>query len=236
MRESMFCLAENRALTGAVHLMRFSGDASAITSPGQFVSIEVPGKFLRRPFSVCDWGDDWFSVLVERVGSGTEALHAMPVGTEASVLTGLGRGYTLLPGSKAPLLIGGGTGLSPLVGLARRLKLSGIAPQVLLGFRNPADSFGADLFPGLSVTVTDDVFSALAEIPHDCFYACGSEAMMSQLVRLEPTAGQVAFDVRMGCGFGACMGCAVEMKSGMRRICKDGPVFDREEILWASLR
>ena len=232
MRESQFILADSRPLTEKVSLLRMKGDCSAIAAPGQFVAAEIPGKYLRRPFSVCDWDEDWFTIVVERVGAGTEYLQQIPVGTALTVMTGLGNGFAFDPDSAAPLLIGGGTGLSPLVGLCRRMAAVGLRPQVLLGFRDARDAFGQDLFPGAEVRVAEDVFAMLDEIPHDCFYACGSEAMMTELCRRERVGGQVAFDVRMGCGFGACMGCSKKTTGGMKRVCKDGPVFRKEELVW----
>ena len=231
-RDGRFRLTENRVLSETVRLLRLEGDCSAIRAPGQFVSVSVPGKFLRRPFSVCDWDEGWLTLLVERVGSGTELLHAMEPGTELDVLTGLGHGFTIRPDWREPVLVGCGSGLSPLVGLARRLRAGGIEPKVLLGFREERARFGAELFPGMDVRYAEDVFKALDETAHDCFYACGSENVMTQLARREKTAGQVAFDVRMGCGFGACMGCAKKTRDGMKRVCKDGPVFDREALVW----
>ena len=231
-RDGRFRLAESRALSATVRLLRLEGDCSAVTAPGQFVSVSVPGKFLRRPFSVCDWGEGWLTLLIERVGAGTELLHALEPGTELDVLTGLGNGFTLRPDRREPVLVGCGSGLSPLVGLARRLTEAGCPPKVLLGFREEGSRFGAELFPGMDVRYAEDVFKALDETAHDCFYACGSENVMTQLARREKTAGQVAFDVRMGCGFGACMGCAKKTRDGMKRVCKDGPVFDREALVW----
>lgn len=231
-RDGRFRLAESRALSATVRLLRLTGDTGAIRAPGQFVSVSVPGKFLRRPFSVCDWDEGWLTLLIERVGAGTELLHALEPGTELDVLTGLGHGFTLRPDRREPVLVGCGSGLSPLVGLARRLRAAGIEPKVLLGFREERARFGAELFPGMDVRYAEDVFKALDETAHDCFYACGSENVMTQLARREKTAGQVAFDVRMGCGFGACMGCAKKTRDGMKRVCKDGPVFDREALVW----
>ncbi len=233
MKDCTFILKEKLALSETVSMLRFSGDASDITAPGQFVMLSVPGKFLRRPFSVCDWESTWFTILVERVGEGTFLLQQMTCGTELSVLTGLGNGFLMrLSPSDAPLLIAGGTGLSPLVGLSRRLISSGVRPHVLLGFRSLQDAFGSNLFPGADVQITTDVFTTMSTVPHTCFYACGSEAMMTELCRTERVSGQVAFDVRMGCGFGACMGCSKKTVSGMKRVCKDGPVFRKEELLW----
>lgn len=228
--DGVFRLIENRALSHKVRLLRFEGDSSAISSPGQFVSVALPGKFLRRPFSVCDWDEGWFSILVERVGEGTELLHSAGEGTEFQVLTGLGNGFDLSPCVHDPLLIGGGSGLSPLVGLARRLRMLGRKPQVLLGFREEQDRFGAELFGKLQPVYTDDVFPLLTRTPHEFFYACGSEAMMREVCRREDVEGQVAFDVRMGCGFGVCMGCSLKTSRGMKRVCKDGPVFWKQEL------
>ena len=232
MNESSFVLTENRAVKEKVRLLRFEGNTGAIAAPGQFVSLSLPGQFLRRPFSVCDWDEGWFTVLVERVGTGTGLLHTLHCGTELSVLTGLGCGFQLHPEAAAPILVGGGTGLSPLVGLARRLAAEGAMPKVLLGFRDVGDSFGVDFFPGMEPMVTEDLFTELEKVRHDYVYACGSEAMMTELCRRDQTPGQVAFDVRMGCGFGVCMGCSKRTKDGMKRVCKDGPVFRKEELLW----
>ena len=231
-RDGRFRLTENRVLSETVRLLRLEGDCSAIRAPGQFVSVSVPGKFLRRPFSVCDWDEGWLTLLVERVGSGTELLHAMEPGTELDVLTGLGHGFTIRPDWREPVLVGCGSGLSPLVGLARRLRAGGIEPKVLLGFREERGRFGAAFFEGLDVRYAVDVFEALRQTEHDGFYACGSETVMTELCRRETAGGQVAFDVRMGCGFGACMGCAKKTRDGMKRVCTDGPVFDREALVW----
>ena len=231
MKDSFFTLTESQALSPKVQLLRLAGDTSAIEAPGQFVMLSVPEKYLRRPFSVCDWSESWLTLLIERVGDGTAALQELSCGAELSVLTGLGHGFSMDCG-KLPLLIGGGTGLSPLVGLSRCLAERGRRPQVLLGFRDSEDVFGTDLFPDADVLVAENVFAALETIEHDCFYACGSEAMMTELCHREHTPGQVAFDVRMGCGFGACMGCSRKTASGMKRVCRDGPVFRKEELVW----
>ena len=231
-RDGRFRLAESRSLSATVRLLRLTGDTSAISAPGQFVSVAVPGKFLRRPFSVCDWDEGWLTLLIERVGAGTELLQALEPGAELEILTGLGNGFTIRPESRTPVLVGCGSGLSPMAGLARRLTSRGVRPSVLLGFREEGSRFGAELFPGLDVQYTEDLFAALDRTDHDYFYACGSEAVMTELCRWEKTGGQVAFDVRMGCGFGACMGCAKKTRDGMKRVCKDGPVFGKEDLVW----
>ena len=166
-------------------MLRLTGDTSAITAPGQFVMVSVPGKFLRRPFSVCDWDaeEGWLTLVVEHAGEGTGLLQALEPGAELEVLTGLGKGFTLRTGRKAPVLLGGGSGLSPLVGLARRLAAAGCAPKVLLGFREERERFGAELFEGVAAEVryAADVLGALEETEHDTVYACGSRAMMTEL-------------------------------------------------------
>ena len=228
-------LAENRALSGSVRLLRLTGDVSAVRAPGQFVMVSVPGKFLRRPFSVCDWDaeEGWLTLVVEHAGEGTGLLQALEPGAELEVLTGLGKGFALRTGRKAPVLVAGGSGLSPLVGLARRLAEAGCAPKVLLGFREERERFGAELFEGVAAEVryAADVLGALEETEHDTVYACGSRAMMEELSRREPGEAQLAFDVRMGCGFGACMGCAIRTRDGMKRVCTDGPVFEKWEMI-----
>ncbi len=232
LREAVFRLAERRQVSGDVQLLRLEGDSGGVRAPGQFAAVSVPGRFLRRPFSVCDWGDGWLTLLVQRVGAGTEQLQELPLGSELSILTGLGRGFERMPGMTRPLLLGGGSGLSPLVGLCRRLAAKGFRPVVLLGFREEAERFGAEFFPGGEARYAGEIFGELEKTEHDCFYGCGSLQMMRELCRREQVPGQVAFDVRMGCGFGACMGCALRTAGGMKRVCKDGPVFRKEELLW----
>ncbi len=216
-----FTIAENRPLTEKVHYLRLAGDTAAITRPGQFVSLSLPGFFLRRPFSVCDRDADSFSLLVERVGDGTALLHTLPAGTKVSVLTGLGNGFTFERCGDQPVLIGGGTGLSPLFWLARELTAQGKRPVVVLGFRTAADVFFEEEFCALGicpVLFTEDG-------------SAGRKGLVTEALR-EHAPGELAFDVRMGCGFGACMGCSRPTVSGMKRVCKDGPVFRKEELLW----
>ena len=243
MREGLFVIEENQPLTEKVHRLRLSGDTGAIAAPGQFVQLSLPGFFLRRPFSVSDWGEGWLSLLVERVGDGTACLHGLPAGTELSLLTGLGRGYDLSAAGSSPLLVSGGTGCSPLLGLAKRLLEKGIRPRLLLGFHGSGDAEMAALFTGLGCSlelVTEDgsvgrrglVTDDPALLACSFCYACGSEAMLRALAAALPSDGEFAFDVRMGCGFGACMGCSIRTPSGLKRVCKDGPVFRKEDLLW----
>ena len=244
MKQSVFTLIENEALTARFSLLRLRGDCSAIECPGQFVSLSLPGFFLRRPFSVCDWDEHSFSLIVEEAGKGTALLRSLQPGTELDVLTGLGKGFDLSRAGDAPLLIGGGSGVSPLLGLAKRLLTLGASPRVILGFPNREDLILLDEFfrLGLAPTVTTDdgsfgirgrVTEAM-DLPHSFFYACGPAPMLRAVCEASPVSGQVSLDARMGCGFGACMGCTIQTRQGPKRVCKDGPVFRKEALLWAD--
>ena len=242
MKQDIFQLTENTVLTDKVSRLCLAGDVSAIERPGQFVQVRIDGLFLRRPFSVCDRDDNSFTVLYEAAGVGTEMLRAMAAGTRLDVLTGLGNGFDLSRCGDAPLLIGGGTGLSPLYWLAKELLKRGASPTALLGFNTADDVFYADEFRALGietiVTTADGssgvkgFVTAAMDRPHSGFYACGPEEMLRAVCSASPTPGQLSLDRRMGCGFGACMGCTVITRSGPKRICKEGPVLDREEIIW----
>ena len=244
MKQSILTIRENTALTDRFSLLRLKGDCSSIHTPGQFVELALPGFFLRRPFSVCDWETEGLSLVFEQVGRGTELLRALPAGTELDVLTGLGKGFDLSRAGERPLLIGGGSGVSPLLGLARRLLAHGAAPHVILGFATREDLILLDDFfrLGLAPTVTteDGSFGIRGRVtdamnlPHSFFYACGPLPMLRAVCEQSPACGQVSLDARMGCGFGACMGCTIQTASGPRRVCKDGPVFDKEELLWTD--
>ena len=243
MREERFVIQENWPLTEKVNFLRLVGNTAAITRPGQFVSLSLPGLFLRRPFSVCELDEEGIALLVEQRGEGTSLLHALQPGTVLSVLTGLGNGFDLENDAEKPLLIGGGTGLSPLFWLARELTAQGRKPAVLMGFRSAADVFFEEEFCALGICpllFTEDgsagrkglVTEALRDLDFDVFYACGPEGMLRAVCEAAEAPGELAFDARMGCGFGVCMGCSRLTVSGMKRVCRDGPVFRKEEILW----
>lgn len=242
MKQGLFTITENTPLTGSVALLRLRGDASGITAPGQFVDLAIPSLFLRRPFSVCDWDAESLTLLYETVGKGTERLRALPLGTELDLLTGLGKGFDLSCAGREPLLVGGGTGLSPLYALAKRLLERGCEPRVVLGFRSEAEMFALRSFHALglypSVTTEDGSFgirgrvTEAMDLPHSYLYACGPAAMLRAAAEKSPAGAQLSFDVRMGCGFGVCMGCTMQTVNGPRRVCRDGPVFRKEEILW----
>lgn len=242
MKRSSFSILENQALTERVSRLRLRGDCSAIERPGQFVQLELPECFLRRPFSVSDWAGDSLTICYEQVGRGTEQLRRLEKGARLDVLTGLGNGFDLSKAGEQPLLVGGGTGVSPLLGLARRLMKQGVRPHIVLGFETREDIFLLEEFYLLSlapaITTADGSFGIRGlvtdamDLPHSFFYACGPEGMLRAAAAKSPVNGQLSFDGRMGCGFGACMGCTKLTKRGPRRVCREGPVFEKEELLW----
>ena len=244
MKQGLFTITENSPLNGRYARLALSGDTSGISAPGQFVDLSLPGFFLRRPFSVCDWEGRILTLIYECVGKGTRALRALPAGTELELLTGLGKGFDLSRAGAEPLLIGGGSGASPMLGLARCLLESGARPHVILGFNSRDELMLLEDFHalGLSPTFTtvDGSFgirgfvTEAMNLPYSFFYTCGPEAMMRAVAEKSPVSGQLSFDARMGCGFGACMGCTRMTVSGPKRVCRDGPVFDKEEIVWAD--
>lgn len=244
MKQVLFTITENRPLTENVYRLRLRGDTSAITAPGQFVNIRLSGKFLRRPISVCDLDGDLLTLVYKVVGEGTRELSRMS-GGELDLLTGLGNGYDVTCVGDFPLLIGGGVGVPPLYLLAKRLIGMGKSVQVILGFNTSGEVFYEKEFQklGADVTVTTAdgsygvkgfVTDALREKRYSYFYTCGPEPMLKAVYKAANTSGQFSFEERMGCGFGACMGCSCKTVTGYKRICKDGPVLHKEEILWGD--
>ena len=242
MKQGFFEIIENVALTDSVMRMTLKGDVSAITNAGQFVNIKLDGLFLRRPISVCDLGKDCFTIIYKIVGKGTEQLSKMQ-GGKLDVLTGLGNGYDLSKAGMNPVLIGGGVGVPPMYLLAKRLIEDGKKPTVILGFNTKQEIFYEEQFKqlGLNVIVTTVdgsygvkgfVTDALKDVEYSYFYTCGPEPMLKAVYKASQTSGQMSFEERMGCGFGACMGCSCKTLTGNKRICKEGPVMIKEEILW----
>ena len=243
MKQSLFTIVENTPLTRSVYRMVLSGDTSAVTRPGQFVNVRLAGKFLRRPISVCECRGDRLTILYKVVGGGTEQMSRMTVGDVLDVLTGLGNGYDLAPAGERPLLIGGGVGVPPLYQLCRDLIALGKRVRVILGFNTKDEVFCEEEFKalGASVTVTTVdgsygakgfVTAAMEDAPYSYFYTCGPEPMLKAVYRASNASGQMSFEERMGCGFGACMGCSCKTLTGYKRICKEGPVMRKEEIKW----
>ena len=242
MKQMIYTVASNRPLTADVWEMRLLGDASPITAPGQFINIRLEGLFLRRPISVCDWDREGLTIVYKAVGRGTRAMAAMTSGEKLDVLSGLGNGFDVEKCGGRTLVIGGGVGTPPMYGLAKALLAAGKTPVAVLGFNTQSEIFYEDRFKALgveTVTATADgsygvrgfVTQALPE-RYDYYCACGPEPMLKAVWAAAGTSGQLSFEERMGCGFGACMGCSCETKYGGKRICKDGPVLEKEEILW----
>ena len=246
MKKFLFTMEHARQLTEDTYELVLSGDTSAITAPGQFVNIELPGKFLRRPISICNWTDNALMLLVKAVGEGTKELVRCVPGTELDVLSGLGNGFDMSLAGEHPVLAGGGIGIAPLYGLARKLVGMGLTPDVALGFRSADDVFYVEEFAALGCRVfvatedgslgtkgfvTDCVRNYLPEA--DYAFVCGPTPMLKAVYGLEQLKdGQFSFEARMACGFGACVGCTIPTANGPRRVCKDGPVFRKEEIVW----
>lgn len=242
MKQSVFEIQSNAALADGVYKMLLCGDTSEITVPGQFVNIKLAGNFLRRPLSVCDCEGDSLTVIYKTVGRGTKQLAEMQAGERLDILTGLGNGFDLSCSGKAPLLIGGGAGVSPMYMLAKALREQGKEVSVILGFNTKSEVFFEDEFKKLGCTVavtTADgsygtrgfVTAAIAQ-GYSHFYACGPEPMLKAVCDATDTSGQLSFEARMGCGFGACMGCSCQTITGSKRICREGPVMRKEELLW----
>ena len=243
MKQGIFTIQSNVALTDSVMKMVMVGDTSAITAPGQFINVKLSGLYLRRPISVCDYDDEKVVILYKVVGKGTAQMANMGQGETLDVLTGLGNGYDLTECGDHPLLLGGGVGVPPLYRLAKDLLAAGKQVGVILGFNTKDEIFYEDAFRALgadvTVTTVDGsygtkgfVTDAMSAIPYTYFYTCGPEPMLKAIYRASQTSGQFSFEERMGCGFGACMGCSCKTVTGNKRICKEGPVLVKEDIIW----
>lgn len=244
MKQGLFDITENVRLTENVFRMRLQGDTSAVTAPGQFINIKLDGFFLRRPISVCDCEGDTLTIIYKTVGRGTEAMSTLKSG-KLDILTGLGNGYDLLLSGSSPVLLGGGVGVPPLYMLAKALISSGKSVKVILGFNSSGEIFYENEFKALGadtyVTTVDGsygikgfVTDALKGMKYTYFFTCGPEPMLKAVYKNTDTSGQFSFEERMGCGFGACMGCSCKTLTGNKRICKEGPVIKKEEILWEN--
>ena len=239
-KQSILEISENKKIAKDVYLMKLSGDAD--TAPGQFINIKLDGFFLRRPISICDVCGDETTIIYKTVGSGTEYLSRLNAGEKLDVLSGLGNGFDLSKSGNAPLVIGGGVGVPPMYYLAKCLKNEGKDVTAVLGFNTADEVFGTKEFEALGIkTVLATADGSLGEkgfvtdvLPdsYTYFYTCGPEPMLKAVYDKTNTSGQFSFEERMGCGFGACMGCSCKTKYGNKRICKDGPVLLKEEIIW----
>ena len=242
MKDTIFKIKTNELIAKNTYEMVLVGDTSDISASGQFVNIKLDGFYLRRPISVCNVEGDELTIIYKVVGAGTEAMAKMGEGTELLVLTGLGNGYDTSLSGNAPLLIGGGAGVPPMFYLARKLIAEGKKPRAILGFGSADEVFYKDEFEALGVSVTVTTADGTAGIKgfvtaamdgeYTYFYTCGPEPMLKAVYDKSETSGQFSFEERMGCGFGACMGCSCKTKYGNKRICRDGPVLVKEEIIW----
>ena len=241
MQQEQFTILENQPLTASVFRMVLAGNAGEIRKPGQFVEVRLPGFFLRRPISVCDWQDNRLTLIYKVAGQGTQAMTAMAPGTPLDVLTGLGNGYDLSPAGQNPVLVGGGVGVPPLYALCKALLAEGKSPAVVLGFNTKDEVFYQRELQALGGPVTVTTVDGSQGIPgfvtaglpqdYTYVYACGPLPMLRAVNAEAKTPGQFSMEERMGCGFGACMGCTIQTKHGPKRVCKDGPVFLREEVM-----
>ena len=233
MQQRVFTIAENAPVARDTYRLQLTGDTAAITAPGQFVDIRLAGRFLRRPVSVCSWSDGALTLYYKVAGAGTAQLSTLVPGTELDLLVGLGNGFDTAPAGARPLLVGGGVGASPLYGLAQQLVAEGCSPLAVLGFRTAAEVLLADAFEALGIpvtVVTEDGTMGRAASPSGI--SAGPMPMLQALCSATPLDGQLSLEARMGCGFGACMGCTCKTTHGSKRVCKDGPVFTKEEIVW----
>lgn len=246
-KNAVYTIEQNRQIAKDVYFLRLAGPTGALTMPGQFVNILLDGFYLRRPISVCDWDQNGMDLIYKVLGKGTAQMAAMQPGQTLDLLVGLGNGFSIgQAGGKQVVLVGGGVGVPPLYNLAKQLIGAGNIPNVILGFRSSADVFYADAFAALGCGVqvaTEDgsagikgfVTDALRQTEYDYYYTCGPGAMLRAVYMLgtqKGAEGQLSFEERMGCGFGACMGCSCHTLVGAKRVCVDGPVFQSGEVLF----
>lgn len=243
MKQQFFEIISNNPLTDDVYKLELKGDTSFLTASGQFVNIKIDGQFLRRPISVCDCNDNVLTLIYKVVGVGTKVLSEYKQGKILDLLVGLGNGFNHDKPTQKPVLIGGGVGIPPLYNLCKRLKSLGKNVTVILGFNTKTEIFYIEEFKKIAdeviVCTVDGSFGvkgfvtdALKNVKYDYFYTCGPMPMFKAIENIAVTSGQYSFEERMGCGFGACMGCSCKTKYGNKRICVDGPVLEREEIIW----
>ena len=245
MKQVFYEIKENKPIADAIYEMRLVGDTTALTAPGQFVNLKIDGLYLRRPISVCDYDENGLTLIYKVVGHGTEIMSGMQVGEKLDTLSGLGNGFDTSKSGESPLLIGGGVGVPPMYYLCKRLVSEGKKPTVVLGFNSAKDVFYEQEFAALGarvIVVTADgsygvrgfVTDAMKDLDYTYFYTCGPMPMFRAIEAIVKTSGQYSFEERMGCGFGACMGCSCKTLTGNKRICIDGPVLEREEIIWQT--
>ena len=243
MNRGIYKILSNKPLIKDIFEMKLEGETSHITAPGQFLNILLDGFYLRRPISICDYDDKTVTIIYKVVGEGTEAMAKHEEGKCLDILCGLGNGFDTAKSGKKAVLIGGGVGVPPMYNLCKRLLAEGKDVTVILGFNTKDEIFYEEEFKALGAKVcvsTVDgsygtkgfVTDILKDLEYDYFFTCGPMPMFRAIEKIAATSGQYSFEERMGCGFGACMGCSCKTKYGNKRICRDGPVLEREEIIW----
>lgn len=243
LKQDLYTIEKNVCIAKNTYEMVLLGDTKSFVAPGQFLNIKLDGFYLRRPISVCDYNDESITIIYKAVGKGTEKMAKMGKGEKLDILTGLGNGFDISKSGEKPVVIGGGAGVPPMFNLAKELIKNGKKPVAILGFNSADEVFykeefekiGADVIITTvdgSVGIKGFVTDAIKTIDYTYFYTCGPEPMLKAIYNNTTTSGQLSFEERMGCGFGACMGCSCKTKYGNKRICKDGPVLLKEEIIW----
>ena len=243
MYQGMYEILSNKCIAKNTFEMVLKGDTTSLTKPGQFINIKLEGKYLRRPISVCDYDSDTTTIIYKVVGKGTEQMAEMKPGEMLDVLSGLGNGFDISKADKDAVLLGGGAGIAPMFNLCRELIKKGTMVTVILGFNTKDEVYYEEEFKNLGakvyITTVDGsygekgfVTDVLKNLTYSYFFTCGPMPMFKAIESVATTSGQYSFEERMGCGFGACMGCSCKTKYGNKRICKDGPVLLREEIIW----
>ncbi len=235
-------IIENTPIAPGVFLLDLAGDTSMVKAPGQFCQIQIPGFFLRRPISLCDWDESGMTLIYKAVGRGTDALSRMEAGSTLNILNGLGNGYDVNACGQHPLVIGGGVGIPPLYALTKALLAAGKQPTVILGFNKAEEIFLLDEFQDFDAEIRLTTVDGSAGVKgfvtdalrsnYDSFFACGPLPMLKAVFKACDAPGQLSLEERMGCGFGACMGCTIQTRNGAKRVCKEGPVFRKEELPW----
>ncbi|MCD7847719.1 MAG: dihydroorotate dehydrogenase electron transfer subunit [Oscillospiraceae bacterium] len=246
MTSTIFKILENEKIAEKTYRLVLGGDTGEIKNPGQFVNIRLEGFYLRRPISVCDYSEKTLTLIYKTVGNGTEFMSTLPAGSELDILVGLGNGFNTELSGETPLLVGGGVGAPPMYNLCKKLISEGKKPTVVLGFKSSDEVFYEEEFSALGakvIVVTEDgskgekglVTDVIPNVEYAYFYACGPMGMLKAMSGIMKTAGEYSFEQRMGCGFGACMGCSCKTKNGFKRICREGPVLSSEEIIWEEM-
>ena len=243
-KQDLYKVKSNKCIAKNTYEMVLEGNTEAFCAPGQFLNIKLDGFYLRRPISVCDYDEKTITIIYKVVGKGTEKMAKMQCGETLDILTGLGNGFDVEKSGDKPIVIGGGAGVPPMYNLAKTLSLQGKKVTAIIGFNSSDEIFykeefekvGADVIITTidgSVGVRGFVTDGINKLDgYTYFYTCGPEPMLKAVYNGTTTSGQLSFEERMGCGFGACMGCSCKTKYGNKRICKDGPVLVKEEIIW----